>query len=176
MIVAYDSASKKEKELEVPGGKNAEVRVSLSGPLGFWIGILVVAALIQLVAIPFATQYGNPSFNSYLNTFANYVLYIPGLIVLPLIASVWIGDHVSNSIGNRKKLLVSKGLINALYSALIYTITVFIIYVVMQYAQRGALAAVGVVPFLEYLVAVPFAIVIVIVPIFALLSASRHYG
>ena len=166
--------TKKEKELEVPKSRNVEVIVSLSEPLGFWVGILIVAALIQLVAVPFAAQYGSPAFNPYLNTFADYVLYVPGLIVLPLIASVWIGDRVSNSIGNRKKLLVSKGIINALYSALIYVITIFIIYLVMQYAQKGVLATVGILPFLEYLIAVPVAILVVIVPVFALLSASRH--
>ncbi len=174
--MAYDNISKKDIGLDAPTTKVVETKVSLSGPLSFWIGILVVAALIQLVAIPFATQYGNSSFNVYLKIFADYVLYIPGFIVIPLIASVWIGDHVSSSIGNKKKLIVGKGLINALYSALIYVITIFIIYVVMRYAQKGALATVSLMTFAEYLLIVPFVIVMFIVPIFALLSAARHYA
>ncbi len=176
--MAYDSSYRRESDLEVPGEakKGTDVKVGLSGPLSFWVGIIVIAALIQLLVIPFTVQFGNPSLNPYLNTFANYVLYMPGVIVIPLIAAVWIGDHVSSSIGNNKKLLVSKGIMNALYSSLIYIVSIFIIYLVMQNMQVGALASIGIVSFLEYLIVVPLAIEIVIVPIFALLSASRHYA
>ncbi len=173
MAQPNDSIYKSDKDLVVKPESEAPVKISLSGPLSFWIGIIIITALIQLIVAPFYVSYGSPLLNSYLNSFANYVLYIPGIIVLPLIAAVWIGDHVSSSIGNRKRLLVSKGILNALYSILVYAIAVYIIYSVMQHLGNSTLAHLSTLSFIEYVIAVPSAILIVVVPLFAILSAAR---
>ena len=95
------------------------------------------------------------------------MIFIPGIIVLPLIAARWIGDKVSNSIGNDKTALASKGIINALYAAMVYIITITIIYIIMVYLDAG-LSKVTSITFIEYLITVPLAIIVVVVPLFAL--------
>jgi small-conductance mechanosensitive channel len=176
--LAYDSYSKSVGVLVDPkDDKKTNIDVSLGGPLGFWIGVLVIAALIQLVLVPFAAVYGNSSFNPYLTSFAIYAIYLPGVIVLPMITSLWIGDRVSSSFGKKtKSTIVSKGLINALYSVLVYAVTIVIIYIVMRFLDAGVLAAMSPYTFAEYMIGIPFAITIVIIPLFALLSAARRYG
>lgn len=176
--LAYDSYYKRDIELPKEDDQWSTVNVSLSGPLSFWIGILVIAMLIQLVVIPLSMHYGdqNQLLDPYINAFANYVIFIPGIIVLPLIAALWIGDKVSNSIGNHKTALASKGIINALYAAMVYIITITIIYIIMVYLDAGVLSKVTSITFIEYLITVPLAIIVVVVPLFALLSASRHYN
>lgn len=176
--MANDSFYKREAEYkDAKEQEKVNISVNLAGPLGFWIGILLIATLIQLVFIPIAIAYNSATFNPYLNSFAEYAIYMPGVIVLPLIASVWIGERVSGSFGDKKKgILVSKSLINALYSILVYAVTIFIIYIVMRFLNAGVLAGMDPLSFVEYMIAVPFVISMVIIPLFALLSAARHYS
>ncbi len=149
--------------------------VSLEGPLTLWIGLLVMAALLQLVAIPIANARGHTDFNSYFDQFANYVIYMPGIIVLPLVVSLWVGERVS-FLGNKKSFVAYKGLANALYMVMVYVISVLIIYIIMFNQKVGVLSSMSPQVFVEYLILVPVSISVIIVPLFAVLSAARRYG
>lgn len=155
--------------------KDKQITVSLGGPLTFWIGLIVIAVVIQLVAIPFATSYGHGSFNSYLNSFATYVLYLPGIVALPLITALWVGDRIS-SVDKKKSTIAVKGLINAIYCILIYAIAIFIVYLLELMQKLAPLGTMSTLTFVEYMIAAPGVIVLVIVPLFALLSAARHFS
>ena len=159
-LLAYDSyykrtddeqATDKDKD-KTATAKPQSTKVSITGPLTFWIGILLIAALLQLVAIPFANSYSHTVFNNYFNDFANYVLYIPGLIVLPLIVALWVGDRVSYVESNNKSFIVSKGVVNALYTSLVYIVSIFIIYLIMSLVKLGVLHSLTLLPFVEYLI------------------------
>ena len=179
--MGYDSYYKRTDEEKAGKSKDKEAgkpqvtNVSITGPITFWIGLLVIAALLQLVAIPFANSYSHTVFNNYFNDFANYILYIPGLVVLPLIVALWVGDRVSYLESRKKSAIVSKGIINALYTSLIYIVAIFIIYLIMVLVKLGALHAVSPLLFGEYLILIPVVINIIMIPIFALLSSARRY-
>lgn len=170
---AEQQAADKEKAAEV--GKPTVTKVSITGPLTFWIGLLVIAALLQLVAIPFANSYSHTVFNNYFNDFANYVLYVPGLVVLPLIVALWVGDRVSYLESKKKSDVISKGVINALYTSMVYIVAIFIIYLIMTLVKLGVLHALPLPVFIEFLVVIPTVINMVMIPLFALLSSARRY-
>ncbi len=176
--LAYDNYYKRETMPDMEDGdkkKEEIIAVSIAGPLAFWVGILIIAALLQLAAIPFANSYKHTAFNVYFNDFANYAIYIPGIIVLPLIVSLWIGDRVSY-LDRKKSFVAYKGLVNALYTAIVYTVSIFIIYIIMQSQNVGVLSSFNYIKFGEYLVLIPIAINIVMIPLFALLSSARRYS
>jgi hypothetical protein len=177
--LAYDSYYQRDETEEIKDSKTEKkpdvATVSIAGPLIFWIGLLVIGAVLQLVAIPLAKTYNHTAFDAYFNTFANYVIYIPGLLILPLVASLWIGDRVSY-VDRKKSLIAYKGIINALYAAMVYAVAIFIIYFIMQFKDIGVLAMLNMTTFAEYLIAIPIIITLVMVPLFAVLSAARRYG
>jgi hypothetical protein len=180
--LAYDIYYKRtDEEAQKPEekDKNAKpklTKVSISGPLTFWIGLLVIAAMLQLVAIPFATNYSSSIFTSYFNDFANYVIYIPGIVVLPLITALWIGDRVSSLETTKKSFVATKGLVNAVYAVMVYIVSIFIVYLIMGLIKTGVLYPLSLVTFAEYLIGIPCAIVLVMVPLFAVISSARRYG
>jgi len=148
-----------------------DTSVSIGGPLMLWIGLLVFGVLLQLVFVPFGAAYHRTAFNSYFNFFADFVIYVPGIFILPLLISLWIGERVSYL----KERIGYKALIHAVYAAVIYIVTIVIIYFVMKLQGSGALVAVNTVTFLEYVVGVPLLILLVITPLFAKLSAARRH-
>ncbi|MGI0100567.1 MAG: hypothetical protein ACREBH_02510 [Candidatus Micrarchaeaceae archaeon] len=154
--------------------KKGLMSISVEEPLAFWIGLIAIGAIMQLLAIPLATSYGHTAFNIYMNQFAGYVIYIPGIVVLPLIVSMWIGDRVSY-LDRKKTNVARKGLINAIYAVIVYVVSILILYVIMNYLHAGVLSALSMDMFFKYVVAVPCIIVIVIVPLFAVVSAARRY-
>lgn len=172
--MAYDSYYKKDK-LENKDEKKEDVTISIESPLMLWVGLLLIAALLQLVLIPFAGHYGRVMFKNVLEDFANYLIYIPGIIIMPLIISLWVGDRVSY-IKKKPSMLAYKGLLNSLYTSLVYSISIFIIYILMRFSNNGILSNVGLVTFFEYLIIIPLAINVIVIPIFAILSAERRHG
>ncbi|MDE1871113.1 MAG: hypothetical protein KGI06_02630 [Candidatus Micrarchaeota archaeon] len=173
--MAYDSYYRKDKAENKEERKDEEVTISIESPLMFWVGLLLIAALLQLVILPFASHYGRVLFKGVLEDFANYLIYIPGIVVMPLVISLWVGDRVSY-IRKGSQVLAYKGLLNALYTSLVYSISIFIIYILMRFSNGGVLANLSVVTFSEYLIVIPFAINMIVIPIFAILSAERRHG
>lgn len=149
--------------------------ISLSGPMTLWIGLLIIAAALQLGAIPFAAHYGHTGFNSYFNEFANYILYVPGFIALPLIASLWIGERVS-TLGKDKSFVAMKGLVNAIYCSIIYGISILIIYIAMVMEKTAPLGTMSNMMFAEYIIGVPVVITLVIIPLFAIIASARRFA
>jgi hypothetical protein len=172
--LGYDSFYKRDKTEEIASKpKVKQTPVSLGEPLSLWIGLLILATLIELVVIPFAKIYGHTGLNVYLAAVAGGLLYIPGIFILPLVISLWVGDRVSNS-GVGKLNVMVKGFVNAIYCAIVYVIAIFIIYIIMTMQNSGTLATLNMMTFIEYLIAIPVLILIVIMPLFALISLTRH--
>ncbi len=176
--LAYDSYYKRDKLENRDEDKKEEketTTVSLGGPLGLWIGLLIFATLIQLIAIPVANLSGHTALNNYLNEFADYLIYIPGILILPLIVSIWIGERVSY-LSKKSSTIAYKGLINALYASMIYIVSITIIYIIMVVQRAGVLWSLSPELFAERLILIPVLISVILVPLFAMLSAARRYS
>ena len=146
--------------------------VDIYGPMAFWIGLLILGLVVEFVVGPLAKAAGTPS--QAFAALANYILYLPGAIILPLIVSVWVGERVGSS-GRNVHEALRVGLLNAIYVAFVYIVAIFIIYLLIYYADSGALPANFTVnSFVTFLVAIPAVIVLVLIPLFSTMSAARH--
>ncbi len=160
--------------VEKQKGRNYDNVVSLAGPLALWIGIVIVAAALQLFVFPSMLSSGYGSFVNTGTELTNYILYIPGLFVIPMLASLWIGSKVGSTEGDNEEIMI-RSLVNAFYSAVVYLIVIFTIYLLSQSTKNGAFANLSVAIFFEYAVVVPTLICVVIVPLFALITSARRY-
>ena len=172
--MAFDSYYKNDPmpDLTSQAAKPEELPPRIAEPLMFWIGIVVIAAVLQLAAVPFTTMYHHTEFNRYFNEFAGYVLLLPGLAIIPLLESAWMGYRVGR-FGKGRAHSASRGLSNAAFGSIVYGVTIAIIYIIMQYLGSGALSSMNTITFLEYPIAIPIAINMVVVPIFAAASAGK---
>ena len=176
MPSAYDSKRKtlEREEAERQTEKKADpTNVQIAAPLTFWIGFLVFAVILEAAVIPVANTLGVGSMDKYITQIAGYIIYLPGSIILPLIAALLIGERVGES---RKKsgIVLYTGVINALYAILVYIVAIFIIYLSVRYSGASFLSSVSLTDFIEYLIVIPVAITVVLVPLFALVSYARR--
>ncbi len=171
--LAYNRGSGENGDRDNPKYREeTEQNFSISEPLTFWIGLVVIAAVLQLIAIPFMASQLRGGYASALGKFAEYILYIPGVIVLPLLASLWIGEIVSKAKSNHR-LLLYKGLVNAIYASIIYIVSISVVYIIMMVQGTGTLASVSMASFIEFNILVPFLITIIVVPLFSFLTAAK---
>ncbi len=128
------------------------------------------------IAATYTAQY---YFNltGYMTKIASYLIYMPGGIVLPLVAALWMGVRVGR-VSKKPKTVLYAGLVNALYALIVYIIAISVIYLIVSYANPVVIAKmtpkITLNIFLEYLIAAPAVITIVLVPMFATLSAIRR--
>ncbi len=160
-----------EKQAKEPAGDQPG-EISVAGPLGFWIAVLLIGLLIEFVLGPIAVLAGASS--KYFTTIGHLLLFQPGAVILPLIVAVWVGARVG-SVHKRSPSIGKVGLINAVYAAVIYSIAIFVIYLSIYYINASALPVVFTLGgFALYLVVIPDVIVLVITPLLAMLSSARH--
>ncbi len=149
------------------------VEINIWGPLIFWIFFLILGLALELLVAPVVKASGSVGIANTIGTIAGYIIYMPGSIILPLIVALWIGERVGAS---HAKLgsAATVGIVNAAYAALIYAVTIFIIYLLIKYVAPGFLSTITLESFVIYAVAIPIAIVVVLIPLIASLSAARH--
>ncbi|MGC8586630.1 MAG: hypothetical protein ACP5K5_03770 [Candidatus Micrarchaeia archaeon] len=148
--------------------------LSIAEPLSFWIGMLLLAIIIELVIVPFSGSLGVSK--DTFNNIANYIIYLPGCIVMPLLVAIWLGERIGAL--SKGKNVAYKSIVNAIYMSIIYLVAIFIIFLVAKYTNLNLfptlMPSLNMGNFLEYLVAIPVAILLVLTPLFAILSAARH--
>jgi hypothetical protein len=66
-------------------------------------------------------------------------------------------------------------MINAVYVCVIYLIEIFVFYIVSNSTHTSALSAVPIGTFIEFIVAIPVVICLVVAPLFAIVSAARRF-
>ncbi|MCL4373280.1 MAG: hypothetical protein M1360_01030 [Candidatus Marsarchaeota archaeon] len=159
-----------EKEAQQYGG------LSIAEPLTFWIGMLLLAMFIELVVVPLSGSLGISLYKSTFNSIASYIVYLPGSIIIPLLVAVWLGERVGIASGGKN--VAYKSIINAVYVSFVYLIAILIIFLIAKYTNLALfpslLPSMGAANFLVYLVGIPVAIVLVLAPLFSMLSAARH--
>lgn len=151
-----------------------DANLNISAPIALWIGLVLVAAVVQLGVAPFISGAVVGPYLSLASTLAIYILYIPGVFIIPMVAALWIGAKVGATQGDYNTILY-RSLLNALYASMIYVIVVFVVLVASLSLQTGTLYAIGLTQFIEYVVAIPVLIAIVVVPLFGIVSTARKY-
>ncbi|MCL5423624.1 MAG: hypothetical protein M1385_00900 [Candidatus Marsarchaeota archaeon] len=154
-----------------PGNPDTQIidePIEISKPLTGWFGLLILAVIIELVVAPYF-----PSLSNIMVKFSNYVLYLPGAIILPLIVAVWLGER-AGSITVKSGRILRLSIINSLYTAIVYAIGIFIIYLIFLYVSSVGLSTIKFNDFLIYLVAIPIGILLILTPIVAILAGARR--
>ncbi|HVC58403.1 MAG TPA: hypothetical protein VND15_02930 [Candidatus Acidoferrales bacterium] len=162
-----------EERMKEQAKKVETNEVQIAAPLTFWIGFLVLGVILVAVVVPVANTLGVGSMDKYVTLIANYIIYLPGSIILPLVAALLIGERVGAS-KKKSGVVLYSGVINALYAILVYIVAIFIIYLAVKYSGSSFLASVNITDFIEYLIVIPVAITVVLVPLFALISYARR--
>ncbi|MDE1865475.1 MAG: hypothetical protein KGH94_02455 [Candidatus Micrarchaeota archaeon] len=163
-----------EKKREETAHNNEDM--DIGGPLALWVGLVAIAAVIQLFIFPAVPQ-ASPlaPVMSYINKLVGYALYVPGVFVLPILAGLWIGSR-SGATSSKFDTVAYRAVLNAIYISVIYLIEVFIFYIVSKTTHTStALASVNLAGFAAYVVALPIIICLVVAPLFAIVSAARRY-
>lgn len=178
ICLSYDSYYRRSEEVEslqdMDTGKQKEKKtrkhVDFAGPLLFWICILVIAAALQLVAIPFAARYNRIDLVGDANLIATYIFVLPGYVILPLIVSLWMGSNIGAVLG-KDKMLVSRSLFYALSVIIMYMVFIFLIYSVFQMRQIAPLGYMPLFTFGEFLIVIPSLMVLILTPIISAISS-----
>jgi len=148
--------------------ETGNAQVSIVAPMFFWLLLLVIALVINVLInagyIPSGKMLG------ILKASANFILFMPGSVILPTIVGAFIGAEI----GRRSKsmyIAIKSGIINGVYAAIVYLIAIFIIYETIIYTLPDI--SPGVNFFVDNWLAIPTAILIALSVLFAGLSHSR---
>jgi hypothetical protein len=164
----------KAEESDEEQDSHTNANMSIGGPIALWIGLFAIAAIVQIFIFPsVAGTIVSPTV-SYLNRIAAYALYIPGIFVLPILAALWIGSKAGSTTG-KLDAIAYRAVINAVYACVIYMIEVFVFYIISGSTHTSALSAVPFVAFIEFVVAMPVLICLIIAPLFAMVSSARRF-
>lgn len=142
--------------------------INLRDPLFVWVFILLIAVSAEIINssgyVPKST-----SIYSMLNTYANFVLVFPGIIIVPVIMGAIIGSEVGLRSSNINSALRT-GMMNGLYASVVYTLTIVIIYFVIIYSVPQFITVYSLI--LDNII-VPLLVFIIVIEVFAVLSHSR---
>lgn len=138
-------------------------------PVFYWVAALAIALLINILLF-FNLIQPNTGLHSLLNSLANFILYLPGIIVLPLIIGMLIGREVGHS-ARTIKYAARIGFLKSIYACLTYVVSIIILYLILFYTINSA-------PSLQYLIeywlVLPSAVLMIASVIGALVSYSKH--
>lgn len=150
--------------------------IGISGPLTFWIAILVVGLLLVIFAIPLMASLNLDPMGSALQHIGGYILGFPGVFILPLIVAIWIGERIGSSSDDTGRAL-KIGLINAMYVSLVYAVANFIIYLIIAFIAPSAEQMATLYSQLSYFaleaLALPIVIIMILIPFFGAISKAR---
>lgn len=149
--------------------KKKGVSTNVAGPVTAWLVLLFVALAIRVFTSTGTIGSGG-SIGSALSAAANFILFTPGDIILPLVIGAAVGAEVGMHADSLRKAELS-GLMNGVYAAIVYTIGIVVIYEVLS----SVFATIA--PSVEFLltswIALPIAVCVVLSLVFSVLSYSR---
>jgi len=146
------------------------ITLDISESMSFWIGILVIALVAYLILTDTSTFTKGTEGYIILNEIYTFILFGPGLLILPAIVGVVIGRQI----GIKSEKLVTtlkRGILEAIYGTIIYIISVSIIYEVMIYTIANSMLNLN--ALITNWIVVPSVIFIVLVELLSWVSFSR---
>ena len=148
---------------------NDNAKPSLFGPLFLWALVIIIGIVLEVV-IPALLGKSYASSAASYKAIGGYILELPGVIILPLIISVWIGHRVGENASSVAGAFKS-GLLNGIYASIVYGVIIFVAQLMLRYTTSYALTTSFI---LKYVVAIPMAIVIIFTIIIAVLNEMRR--
>ena len=109
---------------------------SIAMPMTIWIALLLVGLVFRAITTLLSPSSGTTLAFAILDDISNFILRLPGIIILPIIFGAYVGATVGTK-GRHVSDAASIGLINGLYASVIYIITIAVIYLVMFYSLPG---------------------------------------
>jgi hypothetical protein len=155
-----------------PGDSHTVSEIVITGPMTFWILMLCISLLLSFLIAPvlgIKTKLGSDAL-----LISQYILYLPGSLILPLIVSLWVGSRIGSS-GRQIKVSIKAGILNGVYMAVVYGIAISAIIISIYYINPTALpSGLGLETFAIRSMGIPAVIVIVLTTLISFLSAARH--
>ncbi len=170
MLMAQEYYGDDEPKKATPQKQRSHV--DIGAPVTAWLVLLFVALALKFLAA------NAPASNGAYVLFAaiaNFILYAPGDVILPLVVGAAIGAEIGKRAGTLRKAQIA-GVLNGVYASIVYAIGIIVIYEVLNYGVLDAASA-GVALSLGFLllswIAIPMAICVLLTVLFATLSYSR---
>jgi hypothetical protein len=167
-----DKIEKAREAHNVADGTRTVSEIVITGPMTFWILVLCVSIVLSFILAPslgIKTKIGGDILLA-----SQYILYLPGSLILPLIVSLWAGSRIGSS-GRQIKAAVKAGVLNGVYMGVVYGIAITAIILAIYYINPAILPnGLGLENFAIRSIGTPIAIVIVLTTLISLLSAARH--
>ena len=153
--------------------KKAGTVVKIADPLFFWVMVLVLSMILQILLVDSKLFLINSPFYNFANEISTFFLFSTGSLILPLIIGAVIGAEVGTKASSFANA-VKGGLLNGVYAAIVYIISIIVIYEILIFVIPHLQFTVS---FLAYSMIIPqVAVLIVVVEVFAALSHARKVG
>ncbi len=159
--------------------------ISIFGPLAFWILMLIIGLVVSIAVPALASaasalmHYTIPSGGAAATGMGagGYLLGVPGIYIFPLIVGIWLGERIGR-VARGSGEAIKLGLLNAIYASIVYAVTAFIIYLVINYVDQQLLSSLGLfsgtTSFALYVVGLPVIAVLILAPLFGIISSARR--
>lgn len=116
---------------ELKSGQKKRRAPSIAVPMVIWIILLLIGLLLNA----FATI-NNPaqaSINSLIMTISNFILNLPGIVIMPIVFGATIGA-IAGMKGRSIRDGANLGAIDGVYASVIYVIAIVVVYLIMFYS------------------------------------------
>jgi len=105
-------------------------------PIFYWILILVIILVINALMFLNFIKTGTELYQI-LNTISKFTLFLPGVVIIPLIVGIFIGRSVEHSENDVKKVL-RKGFLKSINACITYLVSITIVYLIFLYLFNNA--------------------------------------
>lgn len=104
---------------------------SIAVPMTIWIILLLIALLLNAFAVLNASS-GQTALNSVLLAISNFILNLPGIVIMPIIFGAAIGA-IAGLKGRTIQDGAKLGAIDGVYASVIYVVAIIVIYLILLY-------------------------------------------
>ncbi|MDE1846020.1 MAG: hypothetical protein KGH53_01955 [Candidatus Micrarchaeota archaeon] len=143
---------------------------SIAVPMTIWIILLLIALLLNAFAVWNASAPGQAGINSVLLAISNFILNLPGIVIMPIVFGAAIGA-IAGLKGRTMQDGAQLGAIDGVYASVIYVVAIVVIYLIMVYtlpASAPTIYNLG-----AYWLALPVFLAILLAVIFGALTSLR---
>ncbi len=163
----YDSDYFKSHAEEPEEDKQDEVvGLHSTSPLSLWIMLMLIAAIAKIIA----GEYSTLSYSTTLTSFSNFVLLVPGILLLPLLVGLISGIQIGNASTTLGKARIAS-LYNGIYGSILYVLVILTVYELIAYFSTSFLPTTSFV--IQYWFIQPIIILIVLPMLVATVTFYR---
>lgn len=142
----------------------------ISGLLAVWMVVLFTALAIDFALTGPYKGANLGAAQPYFLAFAQFILTLPGSLVLPLVVGAALGAEIGMK-AHSLEVATKAGIINGIYASLVYLVAIIIIYEFLVYAQLSIAPSVPVL--VIGWMALPVVVVVISAEVFAVVAHSR---